>query len=651
MNTFKIAWMLFKNNLKLYKFYLTVLIFTTAIYYNFLALNFNPYFNVVNEQYMAAKVASVLCSIVLFFTAVSFMTHANNFFYKLRYKEVGTYMLMGIQSSKIGRVFAIESFLLGSTSLIIGIPVGILFSKLFFMMLGKAMILNTRIPFYLPPKAISTLILIFAAIILLMGLKNYRMVKKSKLIEIINASKKEQSIPRINWIRGILGVISIVAGYIIAVNILKFSDKFNIDFLSASILGFLLICFGTYFFFGSFLSIILKAFIQNKKFIYKGSRLVSFSNTLFRLGTHYRSLTITAILCSATLASLGTGLALKYYADTNTSIEAPYSISYINQDEKTDNKIKEIINASSHKIVSQNQSHFIIGKTSNINSNVAKTIPCLITSYSEIKKSLSVTKPDSYQSILKDIEPKENETVCILHSNLLFSGNSNEERTIAIQGKAYVLKKEVKLPFIGEISSIGSYDTYIVTDKQYNALKQNEDEMLLQGINITDPENSEELLMEIMKKMKNPSENINAYYGQYLQKYFLIGSVYFLGLVMAFVFMISTFSTIYFKVLSDAVLDREQYGMLMKIGMSKKEISKSIYTQVGIAFVLPALMGSLHSIMAVKALEAFMHYQFTQSILISLSVFIVVMSVFYIFMSKKYKAMVMKGAVSYEANL
>lgn len=650
MNTFKIAWMLFKNNLKLYKFYLTVLIFTTAIYYNFLALNFNPYFNVLNEQYMAAKMASTLCSIILFFTVVSFMTHANNFFYKLRYKEVGTYMLMGIKSSKIGRVFAIESFFLGSTSLIIGIPVGILFSKLFFMMLGKAMILNTKIPFYLPPKAISTLVLIFASIIILMGLKNYMMVKKSKLIEIINATKKEQSIPKIRWIRGILGVVCIATGYVIALNILEFADKyyfgFSFDFLSLAVLGFLLICIGTYFFFGSFLSIILKAFIKNKNFIYKGSRLVSFSNTLFRLGTHYRSLAITAILCSATLAAFGSSLALKYYADTNTAIEAPYSISYINQDEKTDKKINEIINSSSHKIVSQNRSHFIIGKTSNTYSNVGKTIPCLITSYSEIKKSLSVTKPDSYQSILKDIEPEDNETVCILHSNLLFSGFSNERKTFTIQGKSYVLKKEIKLPFIGEISSIGSYDTYIVTDEQYTELKQNKQEMVLQGINITDPENSEELLMEIMKVMKKPSENINAYYGQYLQKYFLIGSLYFLGLVMAFVFMISTFSTIYFKILSDAVLDREQYGMLMKIGMSKKEISKSIYTQVGIAFVLPALMGILHSIMAIKALEVFMHYHFTQSILISICLFIVVMAVFYILMSKKYKAMVMKGAVS-----
>lgn len=100
MNVFKISWLLFKNNLKLYKFYLGVLILATAIYYNFLAVNYNPYLKVLGEQYVFAQVASTMCSLVLFLTMLSFMFHANSFFYKLRYKEIGTYLLMGSPSVK-----------------------------------------------------------------------------------------------------------------------------------------------------------------------------------------------------------------------------------------------------------------------------------------------------------------------------------------------------------------------------------------------------------------------------------------------------------------------------------------------------------------------------------------------------------------------
>ncbi|MBC2580070.1 FtsX-like permease family protein [Clostridium sp. DJ247] len=636
MSTFKIAWMLFKNNFKLYKFYLLVLTFTIAIYYNFLAISFNPYFSVLNEQYSFARAASILFSGVLFFTIIFFMTHANNFFYKLRYKEVGTYMLMGIVSSKLGGVFAVESMFLGSIAAVIGIPVGILFSKLFFMLLAKAMILNTQIPFYIPLKAISTLLLIFASIIFLLGLKNYWMVKKSKLIEILNAAKKEQNMPKMRWIRGALGVTSITTGYIIALNIIEW----KIIFTNATIAILILICVGTYLFFGSFLSIILNICIKNKNLIYKYSRLISFSNTLFRLGTHYRSFAMTAILSAATLTAFSGALALKYYADANILMEAPYSINYMNQDEATNNKIKKIINDSSHKITIENQSHFIKIQISYNNGYMDVTKECLITSYSEIEKALEVTKPKNYKKILKQIKPQDNEIVSILHSKLLFSEKSYQGNSYVFQGNSYILKKEVKIPFIGEMPNIGQYETYVMTDKQYNKLRETKEEMILYGINFTSPQDSKELVMKIEAIMKNPRDNVNSYAAQYEYKYYLIGSFYFLGLVMAIVFMIATFSTIYFKILSDAILDREQYKMLMKIGMNKEETSKSIYTQVGIAFVLPALMGIMHGIMAIKALEAFMHSKFTLSILVGVFCFVSIMAVFYIFISRKYTNMV-----------
>jgi len=615
----------------------------TAIYYNFLAVNYNPYLEVLDEQYVFAQVASSLCSIILFLTVLSFMFHANNFFYKLRFKEIGTYMLMGIPGSKVGTVFALESILLGGTAVVIGLPIGLLFSKLFFMLLGKAMILDMQIPFYVPLKAVSTLLLILAVIILVMGLKNYLMVRRSKLIQILNAAKKEQSLPKSRWIRGLLGVACILTAYYLALNILDLPFDLPMNFMETTVLILILVCIGTYFFFGSFLAIIFNELIQKKKVIYKGARLVSFSNTLFRLGTHYRSLSMTAILCAATLAAFSGSLALKYFADTNAAVEAPYSITYINQDEETNQRIKTLIQESPHQILTERESRFIKGEVSYKSGSGQRSETCLITSYSEVRKSLMLTRPGNYQEILKDIEPQDNETVSILHSNLVFSGISYVGDNLVIQGRDYVLKKEVKIPFIGEMHDIGQYQTYIVTDEQYDELSNNIEEMTLYGINITDPEDSIQLVGKIAGVMKNPGDNLNSYAGQYQYKYYLIGAFYFMGLVMAIVFVISTFSTIYFKILSDAILDREQYKILMKIGMTEQEIAGSIYTQVGIAFFLPSLLGIMHGVMAIKALESFIHYKFTGSILMGVGIMILAMTGFYVFMSKKYQDMVVKG--------
>ena len=102
---------------------------------------------------------------------------------------------------------------------------------------------------------------------------------------------------------------------------------------------------------------------------------------------------------------------------------------------------------------------------------------------SEVKKSLA-NRPDNYRQMLKGLEPQDNETVCIPHSNLVFSGVSYVGQDFVIQDRTYRLTRTVRIPFIGELGAIGQYDTYVVSDKQYEQLKQNLEEMSIYGINI-----------------------------------------------------------------------------------------------------------------------------------------------------------------------
>jgi putative ABC transport system permease protein len=454
----------------------------------------------------------------------------------------------------------------------------------------------------------------------------------------LNAAKKEQSIPKMKWVRGILGILCIGTGYVLALNMAEWKALGN------AILGvFILECVGTYLFFGSFLGIILFQCTKNKKLIYKGSRLISFSNTLFRLGSHYRSFAMSAILSAATVGAFSMSLSLKDYASGHVLIEAPYSISYINEDEKIDNQIKQIIKGSTHQIIKENQSHFIKGEVSYNNGEEKVTKKCLMTSYSEIQRALEVTEFKNYKKILEQIRPSEGEVINILRAKTLVSQIRGKGNTYKIKGQSYKLKKQIQLPFIGEMPDIGQYETYVITDKAYGILKQNEEEFTLKGINFTHPEDSLKLVKDLAKVIPHGVTNFNSYVQQYEYKYYVIGVFYFLGLVMSIVFMIATFSTIYFKILSDSLLDRHQYKMLMKIGMNKDEITKSIYTQVGIAFVLPTLIGCMHSIFAIKTLETFMHYHFIKSICIGVSIFIIVMIIFYIFITKKYRDKVYEG--------
>ena len=635
MQVYKIAWLLFKNNIKLYKFYMMILIFTIGVYYNFLAVGYNPYVSAMESNLELVHMAGTMCSFVLFFVLMFFMLHSSNFFYKQRYKEIATYILMGIQKKQIAKVIAVESTIVGGITLVVGSTLGVLLSKLFFMVLGSASIMNVEIPFYFSMKPLITLIIIVAINLVIIAIRNLYLVHYSKLIMLLNASRKEESMPKQRMIRGLLGVLGIAAGYYIALK----SRTNNIEVFEYCPIILVSVCIGTYLLFSGFFSMALKYLIENKKISYKGSRLISLSNTLFRLGTNYKSYAATAILCASTLTALMTSFILHQFAEDNIKFEVPYTLSYLNQDETINQKVAEAINASECKMISQNKVHFLQAMVTNKFYGDESDVEFLIVPYSEFKVNLEMLNYSS--KVIEKIKPKEDTVTRIIHAKTLFSGEV-ESHTFIIGSKEYALNTTEKLPFVGNMPKIEDLDTLIVTDSTYEKLKKELGlpEQCLNNINTTNPEKGIEVIGEVFRYIPDYTNRMNCYVAGYEQKYYVMGAVYFLGLLLSVIFMVAVIGTIYFKCLSDAYSDQKQYDILRKIGISKKQIEKGILAQLGIAIILPVILGIGHSLVAVSLLEALMHVSFWKSKLQGTGVFVVGISVFMIFMYDKYKKMV-----------
>ena len=77
-------------------------------------------------------------SLLMILFLIFFIMYSSNFFLNQRKKEIGVYAFMGIDNYKIAFIFASEGLLLGIMSLVIGLLLGTLFSKLFLMLLAKA---------------------------------------------------------------------------------------------------------------------------------------------------------------------------------------------------------------------------------------------------------------------------------------------------------------------------------------------------------------------------------------------------------------------------------------------------------------------------------------------------------------------------------
>lgn len=628
MNCFRLSYKLFKNNIKVYKLYLLITTVSAAALYNFLSIKNNYAFISISQRLQAATTVSISCGFVLICTVVYFIFSADKFFMLNRQKETALYMLIGVKKSKITQVFIIESLFIGVLSILSGLVFGIILSKLFFMLLAKSIHLNVDIPFQISLNSIYTVILVFSCIFAAVAYRKYRIVKRSKLIDMMNAVKLKEGPQRLKYFKGVLGITLILFGYAAAVMI----KKWEIDLMLSSVLALLCVSIGTYFFFQSFMAVVFHRIIKNKKFIYRKARLLSISNVYFRLRDNYRNLAMTAILCAAAITALGLSLSFKEIAKRQEVKETPYSFCYETYDKASKQKMSKMI--LKNQI---NENKFILGNVSykNYTKKVDYNREAVIISNSTLRKNFKFIhyKYPNY------IEPKGKGVVFISSASTLSSPFNLDEKEIEINNKDYFIKAQKDdIPFTGIIDKFGIKNVYVLEDREYEKAKKGFKERTLSFVKIEENQNYNQLISEIEKSAAKVK--IYTYINQHTWDYYAAEIFYFLGMVMSVIFMLSMFSTIYFKILKDAFMDREQYVILKKLGMSRNQIKKSVYMQVMMFFILPGSIAVLHSMVAMRMLEQIMNFSFKIQFTISLGVYLGIMTLFYIFISSNYVNMV-----------
>ncbi|MDE6413415.1 MAG: ABC transporter permease, partial [Eubacterium sp.] len=76
--------------------------------------------------------------------------------------------------------------------------------------------------------------------------------------------------------------------------------------------------------------------------------------------------------------------------------------------------------------------------------------------------------------------------------------------------------------------------------------------------------------------------------------YELYGSLFFLGILLGIVFIFAAVLIIYYKQISEGYEDQSRFDIMQKVGMNKKEIKKSINSQVLTVFFMPLIVSAIH---------------------------------------------------------
>lgn len=624
MNSFSLAFRNFKNNIKTYGLHLMAMIFSVVVYYDFVVMKHNPEVLKLETASKTVAGASKSTAFVLLVFLVFFIWYSSSFFLSQRKKEIGIYAFMGVSNSQIGFIFAVEGFLTGLFAISVGLCIGVLTGKLIIMLLAKVALLNVQIDFFISAKGIVETAITFLIIFSLMSIKGYIDIKKSKLIDLFNASKKEEGLPKVSYFKGICSIIIIGIGYYIS----TLSNKLN--FLVASLVTLILVVWGTYWLFGSFLSVLIRHLLNNKKVLYNGVNVISISNIAYRIKKNYRTLATIAILTATTVTAFGTVASLKYYVDETHDVEFPYSFSFVSDDMNIKEKVIDTINKSNHNILLYEEAKLLYVDNYNVDLRVPAKGYTLV-SFSEFKRITTDLKVKNAAKIIEKAKPLKGEIAFIEKPGTIIS-IVDYENNIEIGNMSLKIKNVIKTPIFGNgIPKV----CLVVNDEDYETLKSSYQEYHFNGIRVDNQQDSKDLAIELWK-IEGLNRELFAYIRAFYSTYQPIAIIFFLGAIMSLVYVIATGSIIYFKMLSEAFMDKTKYEVLTKLGMNKKEISKAISKQVGISFVLPLIVGAVHSCFAIAVLSNILECSLIVPTIISIIAFAIIYGIFYIATTRKF---------------
>mgnify|MGYP003412060949 FL=1 len=219
MSVKTLIWRNLKKNINNYYLYVFALVFSVALYFSFVTLQYDPSTDAAKGSIKGGAALQV-GSILLISIVLVFLLFANSIFIKRRGKEIGLFQLIGMTKSKIFRILNMENAILYFGSLVVGIFIGFSFSKLIMLILIKLTGVEDIAALRFSGEALIQTIIVFSVIYLLIMLSNYLFIKRQTILSLFRVSSstevKVKKISKFEITIGILGLFLVGSGYYIS---------------------------------------------------------------------------------------------------------------------------------------------------------------------------------------------------------------------------------------------------------------------------------------------------------------------------------------------------------------------------------------------------------------------------------------------------
>lgn len=569
----------------------------------------------------AISYVSVFISVILGFLIV----YANQFLIKRRKKELGVYMTLGMEKGKISRIVILETFLIGIFSLAVGLVVGVFGSQGLSVLTANMFEVNLKaFQFIFSIDAFYKTLLYFSIIFLIVMIFNTISISKLKLIDLLTAGKKNESlkIKRL-WISVVLFLVSVAclgtAYYLIIQNGMM---EINAQFTASIVLG----SIGTLLFFLSLSGFLLRVVQTNKRLYYKNMNMFVLRQINSKINTTFVSMSVICIMLLITIGTLSTGMSMANAMTKDLKDTTPYDVSftYIYHQDDAKKQMKDLV----QKIIDDK-----IGL-----SRYAKDY-AQITTYSADVNYGDLYLDDTLLPRNYKIVPIKQVAVDIIsltdYNNAVrlqgkpalalkadeFALNCNIAKLLPViesffQNSGKINLNGVSLTAAGKVStqaylqttnSAQDNGTLIVPDKLVKGLTIKSEVL---NVNYKLGVNEQEFLQRLetvyneeamnSEHIFRPYDWYDSKIGIYERSTGMKTMVSYLAIYIGLVFLITSAAVLALQQLSEASDNAERYSLLRKLGAEESMINHALFSQIAIYYFIPLSLAIIHSIVGIK---------------------------------------------------
>lgn len=611
---FRLAFDNLKKNAKMYIPFVLSCILTIMMYYMVSSLSMNPnMMNMIGGDLMQQILSLGIYVITVF--AVIFLFYTNSFLIKRRKREFGLFNILGMEKKHLSIVIALESMIVFLVSMVLGIGIGILLDKAFYLLIAKMLNASIALGFYISYQSIVNSTILFLIIFVLMYLFSLIQINLSNPIELLHGDQHGEKEPKTKWLLAIIGLICLGTGYYMSVSIQDPVTAFAFFMVAV-----ILVVIGTYMLFTAGSIVILKLLRKNKRYYYKTNHFISVSNMIYRMKQNAVGLGNICILSTMVLVMLSTTISLwvgmndiietRFPRDITVSINSVDSNQALYTIDDMNNAIEQAGIQTEDELVYRTLS------VSAFNQGNTYTFGNENMSLQDISNVVVL-----YFITLDDYNRTEGTNVSLAPDEVLVfpSGKQFDHKTIDIASNTFKVKG-----ILDSIKADSNYSAnlqnsmFVVVDSMDTLFMIDDLQKQAYGDNASYIHTSYDFNLSKSEGMsvKEATDALIANYpgdttymmvdtqeGNYEDLLSLYASFLFIGIFLSFLFIMATVLIMYYKQITEGYEDKKRFEIMQKVGLNKREVKKTINSQVLTVFFLPLVVAAIHIVFAFPMIE------------------------------------------------